>query len=73
MSTEKNTTTQICAEEKTESHKAKGAPVIHSTPVRSELIAARAYKLFSQRGCIHGFDLEDWLEAEKQLTDELLN
>jgi len=36
----------------------------------SELIGKRAYSLFEQRGCIHGHELEDWLEAERQILDE---
>ena len=32
-----------------------------------ETIAKRAYQLFEQRGCKHGFDLDDWISAEKEL------
>jgi hypothetical protein len=28
-------------------------------------IAAVAYELFEARGCIHGCDLDDWLNAER--------
>lgn len=45
----------------------------HANAVRSEFISQRAYNLFERRGCIHGFDLEDWLEAEKQLAEELMH
>jgi hypothetical protein len=31
-------------------------------------IAVRAYELFLQRGAEPGRDLEDWLEAERQLN-----
>ena len=31
-------------------------------------VARRAYELFLARGAGHGLDLEDWLEAERQLT-----
>ena len=31
-------------------------------------IALRAYALFIQRGGVHGHDLEDWLVAERQLS-----
>ena len=34
----------------------------------TEAIARRAYELFLARGAGHGLDLEDWLEAERQLT-----
>lgn len=33
-----------------------------------ELIRVRAYELFEQRGCEHGHDMEDWLEAETEVT-----
>jgi hypothetical protein len=34
-------------------------------------IARRAYDLFLARGCKHGYDVEDWLRAERELTDVL--
>jgi Polyketide cyclase / dehydrase and lipid transport/Protein of unknown function (DUF2934) len=33
-----------------------------------EQIAQRAYELYLARGSVHGYEREDWLEAEKQLT-----
>ncbi len=30
-------------------------------------IAAVAYELFESRGCIHGCDLDDWLNAERMV------
>jgi len=30
-------------------------------------IAKRAFQIFEKRGCKHGFDLEDWMFAEKEL------
>lgn len=44
--------------------------IVHASPVRYETIPQRAYDLYVQRGCVHGFHLEDWLEAEKQLVEE---
>ena len=32
-----------------------------------EEIALRAYEFFLQRGCEHGRDLDDWLQAEREL------
>jgi hypothetical protein len=32
-----------------------------------EEIRTRAYEIYMRRGQIDGFDLEDWLEAEKEL------
>jgi len=34
------------------------------------MIAHRAYELYEQRGHRHGHDLEDWLEAERQILSE---
>jgi hypothetical protein len=33
-----------------------------------EAIAKRAYELYLQRGSVSGYDLEDWLAAEAELT-----
>jgi len=33
-------------------------------------IAARAYALFLARGCQHGDDLADWLQAEREVLSE---
>jgi hypothetical protein len=30
-------------------------------------IARRAYELYEQRGCTHGYDIDDWLLAERDL------
>ena len=32
-------------------------------------IEQRAYELFLERGCEHGRDVEDWLEAERELAE----
>ena len=32
-------------------------------------IAARAYEIFVERGATHGNELEDWLQAERELTE----
>jgi hypothetical protein len=39
-------------------------------PVRpsNEAIARRAYELFLQRGSDSGYEVEDWLQAEAELT-----
>lgn len=37
-----------------------------SQPTNEE-IAARAYEIFLLRGGSHGSDLEDWLQAEREL------
>ena len=35
-----------------------------------EEIARRAHQLYLQRGGEHGKDVEDWVRAEKELSDE---
>jgi len=35
----------------------------------TEAIALRAYELFLARGGQHGRDLEDWLQAERELLE----
>ena len=36
-------------------------------------VAKRAYQIFEKRGRKHGFDLEDWVIAEKELLrDDLM-
>jgi hypothetical protein len=39
-------------------------PRVSTEKVR-EMIAKKAYELYEQRGREHGYDLYDWLEAEK--------
>jgi hypothetical protein len=38
-----------------------------------ELIRIRAYELFEQRGCEHGHDTDDWIQAEKEITTVRIN
>jgi hypothetical protein len=45
------------------------APVTVTVPTTEE-IAVYAYGLFEARGCEHGHDVEDWLEAEHVLLTE---
>jgi len=35
------------------------------------LFAQRAYQLYEARGCIDGFDVQDWLQAERELLEQL--
>ena len=44
------------------------SPVQH--PSRDE-IRQRAFEIHIERGGIHGCDLDDWLQAEKELTEKL--
>lgn len=52
-----------------EKHKEPGASVVMPTLI-SERVAIRAYQVWEQRGCRHGFDLDDWLTAEQELADQ---
>lgn len=36
-----------------------------------EKIAKRAYELFLARGGQHGYHLEDWLQAEKEIMQQI--
>ena len=35
-----------------------------------EKICRRAYELHLERGCVHGLDLDDWLQAERELVEK---
>lgn len=48
----------------TGSAEAKGPGPIQDIEVR---IAARAHELYEQRGCLDGYHLRDWLEAEREV------
>ncbi len=38
-----------------------------SLELMEEYIRLRAYQLFEERGCQHGHDVDDWLQAEYEL------
>ena len=35
------------------------------------LIAKRAYELYAERGYRHGYALDDWLEAEREILSQI--
>lgn len=35
------------------------------------LIAKRAYELYGERGSRHGFALDDWLDAEREILSQI--
>jgi hypothetical protein len=35
-----------------------------------EQIRQRAYQLYEERGCQHGFEQEDWARAEAEIRDK---
>ena len=39
-----------------------------NTEALNEEIARRAYELYEARGCVDGFDVEDWLQAEQNIV-----
>ncbi len=40
-------------------------------PNLNALISERAYRIFEEKGYTHGHDLDDWLEAERQVLTEI--
>ena len=48
---------------------AKSAPKLPSQPVIVDVsdIARRAYDLYQARGCQPGHDVDDWVQAEREL------
>lgn len=68
-STEKTTAPKVSRARKSDT--AAAAPATDVAPVRApahEVIAVRAYERFVARGYQHGFDVEDWLAAERELS-----
>jgi hypothetical protein len=54
-------------------HGLSSAPGAQSIDVRSASdidIARRAYEKYEARGCVHGFDVEDWTAASHELIAE---
>lgn len=45
-------------------------PEENAVPFDTGRIEARAYAIYCARGCIDGLDVDDWLEAERQLRVE---
>jgi hypothetical protein len=41
-----------------------------TSAVSSEKVAQRAYELFVGDGAVHGRDLDHWLAAERELTED---
>lgn len=48
----------------------EGVPPLADTVAVHIRIAVRAYALYEERGCWHGYDLQDWLEAERHVLAE---
>ena len=45
-------------------------PRVPKTKVEREALAKLAYELYLRRGGEHGYDVEDWLMAERILIEE---
>ena len=44
---------------------------LSDTALLRRLFAQRAYQLYEARGCVDGFDLQDWLQAEGEVLEQL--
>lgn len=45
-------------------------PERQNTNGRQGTIAARAYALYEERGYRHGYDLQDWFDAEREILNQ---
>jgi len=50
-----------------------GAGAVFEPDMRHRMISEAAYYLYSQRGYANGYDVDDWLQAEAQVDDLILN
>jgi Protein of unknown function (DUF2934) len=48
----------------------KDAPTVAEEHPTSEEIAVRAYEIYIERGAAPGQDVDDWLQAEAELTEK---
>jgi hypothetical protein len=62
---------QAQKERKPASAVAKDKETSLQSKVTSEQIAVRAYQIYQERGDNPGSDVDDWLEAERQLNQTL--
>lgn len=56
---------------KNNSEAKKGSALNISNDKVFELIKKRAHDLYCRRGRVHGRDIGDWIEAERQVKKEL--
>jgi hypothetical protein len=49
----------------------QGSAMTHQPSVPPEKVAARAYQKWLLKGCKHGNDKQDWLEAEAEIRAEM--
>jgi hypothetical protein len=48
---------------------ARTQPQLGSAPSLEE-IQQRAYVLHLERSCVHGYDMDDWFQAERELMEK---
>jgi hypothetical protein len=46
----------------------RAATTRSASPTRDE-IARRAFELYCERGCQDGYDVQDWVQAERELQE----
>ena len=44
---------------------------LSDTDLSRRHIALRAYQLYEERGYVDGFDLQDWLQAEREILGQV--
>ena len=44
---------------------------LSDTALLRRLFARRAYQLYEARGCLDSFDVQDWLQAEREVLEQL--
>jgi hypothetical protein len=44
---------------------------LSDTDLLRRRIAMRAYQLYEDRGYVNGFDLQDWLQAEREILGQV--
>lgn len=50
-----------------------GAQAVFDLDLRHRMISEAAYYLYTERGYSEGYDLDDWLQAEAQIDDLIMN
>ena len=48
-------------------------PAVKSLHPTREEIELRAYQIYIERGCADGHDVNDWLQAEHELSEKYAN
>jgi hypothetical protein len=48
-----------------------GTPMGPTAQLPREKVAMRAYEKWLKRGCTHGNDVQDWIEAEAEVRAEM--